>query len=223
MTRQSVLLGGVEVPIIVSQVLPGLPVKVERKLQFARGPGVSRRTRVIDTLVMHWTGAENPATTVFQTLTERTLGVEFIVDRDALVWQCCDPLILNAHDCGGTWDARSASFEIVNAGDSSSPQWRSARNREREEEHWAWGTVSEVTSSSFFEEQVHVVVSLILTITKHLGISRDVCTLARKLDPYEQANWQGGIVGHMHFSKKGKRDPGLPLMQRIAAELEAAA
>ena len=93
-------------------------VEVRDSLRFRPGrKGVKPRIRIPDSILLHWTAAENPASTVHKTLTEKSAGVELIIDRAGIIWQTCDPMVIDAADCGGgAWDARSIGIEIVSYG-----------------------------------------------------------------------------------------------------------
>jgi len=223
-----ILIGGVEQPC-AAPVLRWEETGLEFKV--GRDPGATRRERLIDTIVLHWTGAENPPERVYQTLLQRKCGVEVIISAEGTVYQCCDPVFVDAHDCGRKWDRRSIGVEIVSYGFQWPPwaRWSlrpvpaAGRSRRLLETRWR-GRRAFV--AAFHEEQIIAVKALVDALLDALpGIPAVVplddqgLVLDRPMTRAEERAWKGGVLGHLNITTRGKPDPGVPLLEEVAAYL----
>lgn len=204
------------------------------------GPGVTPRMALIDTVVWHWTAAENPPEKVFRNLRRRKLAVEFCLGADGTVYQFADPCVADCHDCGRLWDRRSIGVEIVSYGMS----WPASRP-------WsllgvpAGGRGREIVMSSLRGQIVYVAdlyraqwlaaVALARALTAALpGLGWDFFCPATILDtvdgapetrriidrpmlPWERRRWRGGHLGHLQITTRGKSDPGVYFLEQLRA------
>ena len=76
-----------------------------------------------------------------------------------------------------------------------------------------------VVHSAFTAAQVVSVVSACKALCTDLGIPHDVLCQDSPLSRRDKQAWVGGILGHMHVSKSGKRDPGTWLLEQVRAGL----
>ena len=74
-----------------------------------------RRKTEPDLIVLHWTGGEGSALSVWSTLMQRRLSVHYVIDRDGQVYQMADPMRTVTYHCGPQND-RSIGVEIVSYG-----------------------------------------------------------------------------------------------------------
>jgi len=189
----------------------------QHKMQFIEGEGARRRhpKQKIDLIVLHWTGGEATARQTFKVLTGRELGVEFVIDRQGLIWQFADPARIDTFDAGPV-NPRSVGIEMTNYGfrrpntpvprhGRVRPLWRQLLNgRQRE-------------FASFFPAQVDSAVHLCDALCRVLPavprrIPRDKrgAVLKRTMTRSELREYSG-ILGHFHVSRR-KSDPGTDLM-----------
>ena len=217
---RAVILGGQEVSVDAE-----VKTWKETGLQFLpdQQAGVHKRGPHPDTIVWHWTGAENPPERVYQTLRERGLGVEFSVARDGTIYQFCDPAYVDARDCGSMWDRRSVGVEIVSYG-MSAPVMRP----------WSWYVPapgrdrpkiktrlrgSTVYVAGFYAAQVASCAALADTLRVVFAIPRKIPLddsgriLDRPLTWRERVAWKGGEVGHLQITTGSKPDPGVPFLE----------
>lgn len=211
----AIVVGGKCYPINV-------PVKLwdETGLETTPGRGARKRVRPITVGVWHWTGGEGTAAGLFRVLTKRQLGVEFFIDRDGVVWQFCDPALVDTFDAG--WmNARSFGVEIANYGfrpkgtlppkrGRSRPTYLCKLNgRQREFAH-------------FWPAQFAASMALADAMSKACPVPRSVPTVgAQAVNPntlgQEEAQHFEGHLGHFHFNAN-KSDPGLDLLSMFAAQ-----
>jgi len=203
-------------------------VRTELRYHLGRR-GVKPRVRVPDSILLHWTGAENPASTVHRTLVERNLGVELIIDRAGVVWQTCDPMVLDCADCGGgAWDARSIGIEIVSYGMVAPGAAVPPLGRDRGTDR-ATLRGRRVEVARFYPQQVSAVLAVIDTLRAALPIPATVpadvtgCVIDRPLSDEEARAWKGGVLGHLHTTTKAKPDPGTPILSLVRGYLLARA
>lgn len=106
--------------------------------RFAFWPGCNPNTGAFTArphaIVLHWTGAENPAERVIRTLDASDLSIHFVVERDRIV-QTADLATLCAH-AGGA-NATSIGIEIVCRGFASREDIVGSDLRDRDELDWA--------------------------------------------------------------------------------------
>ena len=198
-------------------------------LEFIPGDHERIRERVkgaVDTLVWHWTAAENDPTRVYDTLRRQGLGCEFAISRDGVVYQFCDPALVDARDCGSWWDRRSVGVEIVNYGmrrPASRPwSWhvpKKGRDRKVLETRLRG---RKVFVASFYPAQVHAADVLALALRQTFEIPSVVpreptgAVLDRPLSFTARRAWQGGEVGHLMITSRSKPDPGVPFLEHRA-------
>lgn len=194
-------------------------------------PRIRPRFTVPDTVVWHWTSAENPAEQVYRTLRGRGLGVEFIIDREGTIWQCCDPATTDARDCGSWWDRRSVGVEIVSYGMARpySKPWsltgvpKAGRDRPLVETRLG-GRRAYV--AALYPRQTLAALCLADSLEDALGIparfalDEHGAVLDRPMDAAERAAWTGGHVGHLQITTRSKPDPGIPCLEQLRAHLE---
>lgn len=106
--------------------------------RFAFWPGCNKNTGAFTqrphSVVIHWTGAENPASRVIQTLDASDLSIHFVVERDRIV-QTADLATLCAH-AGGA-NPYSIGIEIVCRGFASREDVVGSDLRDRDELDWS--------------------------------------------------------------------------------------
>jgi hypothetical protein len=188
----------------------------DHHMGFEGKPGTIPRASLPNIIIWHWTGGENQAETVYNTLIGRGLGVEFCVDREGVVWQFVDPIKFDPKDTGGGIGHRAISIEIVNFGfmpDGQLPKGKGAdRPRIEEVIHG-----SKVTVASFYPAQIKAVFSLTRTLCAALGIPAKIPMekkggiALRVLTPVEQRAYVG-IMGHFHKTTE-KYDPGFQIFR----------
>lgn len=173
-----------------------------------------KRTVPLDLIVGHWTGGEGAASAVYNTLMTRKnkegkiigLGVDFIIDREGVVW-CCNPNWRTHYTqhAGALFNKRSVGVEIVNYG-KGKPN-KKALDRT-------------VDSLVIHGRQLGVARFYSVQVDAFYALCRYVCLEARI--PFEVmggtttapvADFRG-IVGHFHLTKQ-KDDPGPLLLSQI--------
>jgi N-acetyl-anhydromuramyl-L-alanine amidase AmpD len=88
-------------------------------LAFREGRGGRKRELPVDLVVWHHTAGNGNAQRVHRVLNERSLGVDFIIDADGMIWQCSDPVNVCTYHAGIA-NGRSVGIEIVGRGVPSS-------------------------------------------------------------------------------------------------------
>lgn len=174
-------------------------------LSFRAGQGARHRGTPPDLVVWHYTAGEGDAQQVHRTLMERSLGIEFIIDRDGMIYQCCDPFYVDTFDAGHV-NARSVGVEIVSCGTPSIGPKGSDRGSYVATVHGR-----ETTFARFYPAQLKAASSLADTLSAALGIPRRVPAAMgvmadAALDAFK------GHVGHLHV-KASKLDPGTELFK----------
>lgn len=176
-----------------------------------------RRRRDIDMGVWHWTGSENSLSVMAAVLRRRKLGVEFAIDPGGVIWQFCDPTIVNTADAGRVND-RSFGVEIVNYGfkwGKNRPIPRQGQGRPTYECRMNDRTR---TFAHFHPAQIAAALSLANAMSTACDIPRRVptCCEGWYVDwdtlPQEELDAFTGHLGHYHITKK-KSDPGLDLLE----------
>lgn len=213
--RSELVIGGKRVPISVPTLLPE-----DHGMEFKPGQGARRRfkKKPIDLFVLHWTGAENPPERVFKTLNNRSLGVEFAINREGLIYQFADPVYVDTFDAGRI-NPRSVGVEIVNYGFT----WRKPipkKGRDR-------GTYQTIlnrrkrTFARFYPQQLASAICLADVLCKELSIPRRIprdhdLTILNRTMKWRELNRFKGVIGHFHASKR-KSDPGMDIMHAFSA------
>lgn len=172
----------------------------ETGLEFRPGRGARKRQALPNLIVLHHTGGEGDAAGVYRVLNERGLGIEFVIDREGVVWQHCDPALVDTFDAGNI-NARSIGIEMISCGLAPLPKASLDR-----------GTYSakinghEFTFAKFYEKQLVAMGALLDTLTLACRIPRVFATAPGLLDP-EAMRVHRGVLGHYHASAI-KTDPG---------------
>lgn len=160
-----------------------------------------------DLVVWHFTGGEGDAAGVHRVLNERSLGIEFIVDREGVIWQCCDPADVDTFDAGNV-NRRSVGIEIVSCG----VPVVSGRGSDRGE-YSARVHGRDTRFARFYKPQVRAAMALAETLSAALDIPRRVPLRMSELQPHELAEFTGHL-GHLHVTGR-KIDPGTELFDRM--------
>lgn len=200
-------------------------------LQFRVGDGHNKeRVEDIDLGVYHWTGSENKVETLINTLRNRELGVEFVIDHVGMLYQLCDPLLVDTADAGIA-NSRSFGVEIVNAGIRRwNTRWREPRYRKvkmgRRSRYDTTIHKETVRCWDFYPEQKMTAFALNETMVEAIPTyPRDVCLAAGVVSiDLRYIGRQGkhvirGAVGHYQVSRR-KIDPGTQLMLEMHAYMK---
>ena len=191
----------------------------EHGMQFVPGKGARQRTREPDLFVAHWTGAENPAKTLYNTLVNHKvkdkqtgkmrpspLGIEFYIDPQATVYQFADPARIDTFDAGD-YNARSIGCEIASFGHKV-PKGKKRQTSAQQINGKTYNV------AAFTQEQLQALVFLLSSVirwcpTIHMRLPRDATgTVIRRTLTKEELADYSGIVGHYHLTAR-KVDPGL--------------
>lgn len=193
-----------------------VPVRLwtETGLEVIRGKGARARTQEIDLAVWHWTGGEGGAEQVFHVLQRRELGVEFCIDQNGIIYQFCDPKLVDTFDAGRV-NRRSVGTEICNYGHRGPENTIPSRGYDRS----MYSTVLNgraLAFAHFWPAQIASAIALADVLSRSLEIPRQVpwgmkgFVEPNTLSP-ERLDAFTGHVGHFHVSNK-KMDPGLDLL-----------
>lgn len=175
---------------------------------FARGKRTETRG-----IVCHWTGGEGDAAQVHRVLVGRGLSVHFYIDQAGVVYQHCDADAYCAHASGANgW---TVGIEIANRANGEANHAKWPRELTRETIHGRT-----VTATRFYPAQIRAATALCTAIAKGFGLplcvpedaSGDVATTVLSkpvLSTYR------GVLGHLHCTTKGKRDPGLEILREM--------
>lgn len=207
--------------IIVGGKPYAVPVEVklytETGLETTPGRGARKRRRDIDLGVWHWTGGEGSAQTLFRVLTKRALGVEFFIDHDGVIWQFCDPRLVDTFDAGRVND-RSFGVEIACYGFAWGKDRKVPRRGAGRPTYKCHLNGRTRTFAHFWPKQLAAGLALADAMSKACSIPRAVpetagafwtepnTLSAKRLDEFK------GHVGHFHITKQ-KSDPGLDLLE----------
>lgn len=182
-------------------------MKFKTSLRFKKGtPSLKRRLKPIQHVVLHWTASENPAATVFRTLNQRNLSIDYIVDGEGLIWEC-NPDIKNLYTLhAGIINRTSIGIEIVNYAIAPKPPKKGAdRAIDTQVIH---GRKQKV--ARFRPAQVDAVYALCDYLCREHNIPFQVLggtTTAAVAD-------FTGIIGHFHINRL-KNDPGPLLLTQL--------
>jgi hypothetical protein len=212
-------IGGKIFPVL--HPVTGHPIPVlgpeDHKVEFRPGDGFNKkRFKPIDLGVFHWTGAENSVETMVETLRQRKLGVEFAISPHGVIYQFCDPIVVDTADAGIA-NSRSWGVEIVNAGfRRMSTLWREPQYRKPPMGPRTVRTVtmhgSPVTIYDFYPAQKMAAFALNKTITQAIPTySTDVC----RANTVVEISRIKGAIGHFQITTE-KYDPGLPFMLELS-------
>jgi len=188
-------------------------------LEFKPGAGARKRTLVPDLFVLHVTGGEGAPPAMFDTLRQRELGIEFAIDIEGVIWQFCDPLLVDTFDAGPI-NRRSIGAEVVNYGYRADPKTVPLKGKTRP----LYDTIihgKRVMMARSNPAQVQALVALADTLTScpALKIPRKLPrngagqVHTRLMDAAEIDAFQG-VLGHLHVSG-AKIDPGTDVFDAL--------
>lgn len=210
------------------------------QLRPPNGARVRKKSQVIDTFVIHVTGAEHPPDKMFANLLRRTvpirdsngkeidrrpqpLGTEFAIAADGVIWQFADPIFVDSFDAGYL-NASSIGCEIVNYGFTRDArleaQWGPLREKYTTLIH---GQRYEMAHSHPVQHASLLALADALTFSPMLKIPRK---LARNADgtyrgqgksdlmTRKEAMDFAGCMGHFQFDG-GKIDPGTDVLDTL--------
>lgn len=182
-------------------------MKFKTSLRFKKGtPSLKRRLKPIQHVVLHWTASENPAATVFRTLNQRNLSIDYIVDGEGLIWEC-NPDIKNLYTLhAGIINSTSIGIEIVNYGFApKAPKKGEDRVVDKQSIH---GRIKDV--ARFRPAQVDAVYALCTHLCNAYNIPFEVLggTTTAPVADFR------GIIGHFHINRL-KNDPGPLLLTQL--------
>lgn len=202
---------------------------LDHGMTFMAGKGARRRNHQkteVDLAVWHWTGSENPVTTMFRVLQKRELGVEVAIEwpeddeaEFAPVVQFADPWLVDTFDAGFV-NPRSWGLEIVSSGLAT--MWRRFRKRGHHRESYV-DTINGKKQKMvrFHPAQIRSAIAVTEAINGAMRIPMTVPTnpdgslIKRTMTRGELARYRG-IVGHYHVSPR-KIDPGTDLLEWMLA------
>lgn len=201
------------------------PVETWHKhgLEFRPGKGARKRdpNTPIDLFVVHVTGGEGAPPAMFATLNQRELGVEFAIDIEGVIWQFCDPLLVDTFDAGPI-NKRSIGVEIVNYGYRADPKTVPLKGKARP----LYDCVihgRRVVMARSNPAQLKALVALADTLTscpalkipRKLPRTKSGEVHGRLMDSAEIAAF-AGVLGHLHVSG-AKIDPGMDVFDALDA------
>jgi len=195
----------------------------EHGMTFEGKANTCKRVEKPSLIIWHWTGGENPASTVYETLIRRRLGVEFCIDIEGIIWQFVDPLLWDPQDTSGAEGHRSISIEIVNYGFAWKKSEVPVKGRDRIVDNETIHT-NKLRVARFWPDQITAVENLTITLCDSLNIpkkfpkDKNGKTALHVLTPEEQKNFTG-IMGHFHKTTQ-KFDPGFHIF-KVLEHLEA--
>lgn len=187
-------------------------------LEFVPGYGARPRRSKIDLVVWHYTGGEGNAVQLHRVLTNRGLGIEFFIDREGVIWQFCDPAVVDTFDAGSA-NRRSVGIEIACYGFRNHPS-RIPRIGKDRKVYDAVVHGRKIRMADFYPCQVTAAIKLADALSSALDVPRtvpldetglldDVLSVGR-LEAFS------GHLGHYHLTKR-KLDPGPKLMVELLA------
>jgi hypothetical protein len=161
--------------------------KVRNNIVFRPGmPNTSVQKAAWQGMGLHWTGAENPARVVTDTLIARRLSVQFIVEKDGQIVQTADLNTMCAH-IGSPGNQRYIGVEVVCRGYADKTEWQKAKLRDpslRDRTQLDWKTPRDmyedviggqrVRLAGFNREQLQSVVWLSETCAGMFGFPRQI-------------------------------------------------
>ncbi len=183
-------------------------------LQFT---GLNPRTQPPTVGVLHVSEGE-PAdgSGVHDTLSQRELSVEFILDRQGTIWQTADPGRFYTSHAGSRLGPRSWGVEIVSYGVLEPGETVPARGRERE----LYDTVVNqrpYRMADLLPAQYASLSELTKVVNGVLGIPKQVLVDPPEVVPWEQLQHVRGLIAHYHSARR-KSDPGPRVMERVSRQ-----
>lgn len=202
-------------------------------------PGRKPRTRT-DLIVNHWTGGDGTLEVFYGTCIKAGQSAHFWIDADgepdgyATVYQFGDADQLLAH-CKGA-NVRAVGIEARNRG-SLAPVKPAEPYKIKREVLRETINGREVTYCAFLPSQVRTFIALNLALCEAYGLplalpmepvkpkdgvrypTQPMRVIPRELAQAEFAAFRG-VIGHLHWSEKGKSDPGLALLTALAVAFE---
>lgn len=177
------------------------PVKLWRDtgLEFSPGKGGRTRAKPPQMVIWHHTGGEQDARGVYRTLTQKKLGIEFIIDQEGEIWQCCDPARVDTFDAG-SFNSLSVGVEFCSRGLApdlpSRPRKRYTGRFRGQGVEWL----------ELFPAQLEAGHALAVALSAALGIPPVVRTETDRIPDAKLTSYRGHL-GHMHCHAT-KLDPG---------------
>lgn len=156
-----------------------------------------------DLFVLHFDACMTTAQ-CFQTLIDRGLSCQLMMDVDGVIWQALDLLDHAAH--AGPYNRRSIGIEINNP-------WYLSRNDGRPiaEDQYLPNENRVRSHVDFTDAQKRNTVKLCNFICRHFKLPKEYPAPLHVLEPGEIGP---GVVAHYHLSKN-KKDPGLTLWPHL--------
>ena len=167
----------------------------------------NKRRRFVepDLIVLHWTGGEGGAASVWNTLENRKLSVHYLIDANGEVYFYLDPSRWVAYHCG-QYNERSIGIEITNRG---WPTKNSPRDLVKGLIRGKW-----IDYLDFFPEQKDSLFTLLELLCGVHRIPKKTLLATHTVSPVILAGFSG-ICGHYQLSRM-KVDPGPRLLQEVA-------
>jgi N-acetyl-anhydromuramyl-L-alanine amidase AmpD len=156
-----------------------------------------RETESIRQIILHWTGGDNGARTVYKTLQWRQLSYHYLIDSYGGITQ----FVCDAHAAyhAGRANGNSIGVALTGLGLSAEGEWEKIHNRQ-------------CKIGEFAPAQIDSLRALLTHLCRAYGIPRRVATEQTVLADKHQYN---GVMGHLHWTTR-KIDPGLALMHTLA-------
>jgi N-acetylmuramoyl-L-alanine amidase-like protein len=215
-------------PVGTYLIMRGMPIDIgvrvktwhETDLEF-----VGRPRAYCSVICAHWTGAENPAASMFHNMTTHSvlgkkspLSVHFCIDQRGDIYQMADTEMRGAH--APRVNSFSVGIEFIGRGTALKAPKR-GYDRERVTEHIQG---RRVTYDELFDAQVTAGVALIeklcMLYALPMKVPEDVNgnLITKELSDPMLLSFRG-VIGHLHC--QGKDDPGLKLLRAIQARGKA--
>lgn len=184
-------------------------------------PGKGARKRdvkktQIDLFVLHWSGGEGSARTLFTVLNKRELGIEFYLDDEGNIYQFCDPILVDTFDAGAV-NPRSIGIEIKSYGFRTKAADIPSAGRSRVVREETINN-SKIRAAQFTEKQLIALEALIKAVCEampsipmQIPVGADGKPTNKIMTPKQLREYKG-LIGHYHISSK-KFDPGLHVFE----------
>lgn len=185
---------------------PGLVTSLpqEHKRTWREGQSrVAKRTTPPNLVCVHATDAENPAATVFASLSTRKLSVEFVIEQDGKVVQFLDPARFSAAHVGGL-NARAIGIECVcrlhpNGNPRNRPE--SSQIVHVVNPDGTWLKSRRRACLGLFPAQVEALTLLVELLCSRMGI-KPLAADPRDYVPPEERAALVGVIGHAQVTLK---------------------